>query len=91
MALDASTTGDASGGSTQGQLVGFSWRPIALGAVRKRTLACRRLSQKTLAQNIGTTRPRVKAFMNKNWQLGFLDYTGSLMFYRGLLSVTVRD
>ncbi len=52
MALDASITGDASG---------------------------------------GTTRPRVKAFMNKFWQLGFLDYTGAVMFYRGLLSVTVRD
>jgi hypothetical protein len=39
MALAASITADASGGSTQGQLVGSSWRPIALGAVRKRTLA----------------------------------------------------
>ena len=34
------------------------------------------ISQETLAEIIGTTRPRVSHFMNKFRKLGFIDYNG---------------
>src|ERR1700734_2409858 len=36
------------------------------------------ISQATLAEMIGTTRPRVTHFMNKFRQLGFIEYNGAL-------------
>jgi CRP-like cAMP-binding protein len=50
-----------------------------------------RISQETLADIIGTTRPRVNAFMNKFRKLGFIDYNGSLKVHNSLLSVVLHD
>jgi CRP/FNR family cyclic AMP-dependent transcriptional regulator len=50
-----------------------------------------KISQETLAEIIGTTRPRVNAFMNKFRKLGFIDYNGTLKVHNALLSVILRD
>jgi CRP-like cAMP-binding protein len=50
-----------------------------------------RISQETLAEIIGTTRPRVNAFMNKFRKLGFIDYNGGLKVHNSLLSVVLHD
>ena len=50
------------------------------------------ISQETLAEMIGTTRPRVSIFMNKFRKLGFIDYNGEgLEVHSSLLSVVLRD
>jgi CRP/FNR family transcriptional regulator, cyclic AMP receptor protein len=46
------------------------------------------ISQETLAEIIGTTRPRLNQFMNK---LGFIDYNGHLQVHSSLLGVLLRD
>jgi CRP/FNR family cyclic AMP-dependent transcriptional regulator len=50
-----------------------------------------KISQETLAEIIGTTRPRVSFFMNKFRKLGFIDYNGHLKVHSSLLSVVLRD
>jgi CRP/FNR family transcriptional regulator, cyclic AMP receptor protein len=50
-----------------------------------------KLSQETLAEIIGTTRPRVSLFMNKFRKLGFIEYNGHLMVHSSLLSVILHD
>jgi len=45
------------------------------------------MSQETLAEMIGTTRPRVNFFMNKFRKLGFIEYNGGLQINTSLLSV----
>jgi CRP/FNR family cyclic AMP-dependent transcriptional regulator len=49
------------------------------------------ISQETLAEIIGTTRPRVSHFMNKFRKLGFISYNGHLQVHSSLLSVVLRD
>jgi CRP/FNR family cyclic AMP-dependent transcriptional regulator len=49
------------------------------------------VSQATLAEMIGTTRPRVSHFMNKFRQLGFIEYNGTLKVHSSLLSVVLHD
>jgi CRP/FNR family cyclic AMP-dependent transcriptional regulator len=49
------------------------------------------ISQETLAEIIGTTRPRVSHFMNKFRKLGFITYNGHLQVHSSLLSVVLRD
>jgi CRP-like cAMP-binding protein len=49
------------------------------------------ISQETLAEIIGTTRPRVSHFMNKFRKLGFIAYNGHLQVHSSLLSVLLRD
>jgi CRP/FNR family cyclic AMP-dependent transcriptional regulator len=49
------------------------------------------ISQETLAEIIGTTRPRVSHFMNKFRKLGFISYNGHLQIHTSLLSVVLRD
>jgi CRP-like cAMP-binding protein len=49
------------------------------------------ISQETLAEIIGTTRPRVSQFMNKFRKLGFIDYNGHLLVHSSLLSVVLHD
>ena len=49
------------------------------------------VSQATLADMIGTTRPRVTHFMNKFRQLGFIEYNGALKVHSSLLSVILHD
>ena len=50
-----------------------------------------KISQETLAEMIGTTRPRVSFFMNKFRKLGFIEYNGRLQVHSSLLSVVLRD
>ena len=49
------------------------------------------ISQETLAEIIGTTRPRVSHFMNKFRKLGFISYNGHLEIHSSLLSVVLSD
>ena len=49
------------------------------------------ISQETLAEIIGTTRPRVSHFMNKFRRLGFISYNSHLQVHSSLLSVVLRD
>lgn len=50
-----------------------------------------KISQETLAEIIGTTRPRVSHFMNKFRKLGFISYNGTIKVNSSLLSVVLRD
>ena len=49
-----------------------------------------RLSQETLAEMIGTTRPRVSHFMNKFRKLGYIEYNGKLKVHPSLLNVVLH-
>lgn len=49
------------------------------------------ISQETLAEIIGTTRPRVSHFMNKFRKLGFIKYNGHLEIHSSLLSILLSD
>jgi len=50
-----------------------------------------KMSQETLAEMIGTTRPRVNFFMNKFRKLGFIKYNGGLQINTSLLSVVLHE
>lgn len=53
-----------------------------------------RISQETLAEIIGTTRPRVTLFMNKFRRLGFIKYdsgSGELLLNASLLGMVLRS
>ena len=50
-----------------------------------------KISQETLAEIVGTTRPRVSQFMNKFRKLGFIDYNGHLEVHSSLLSILLRE
>jgi CRP/FNR family cyclic AMP-dependent transcriptional regulator len=50
-----------------------------------------KISQETLAEIIGTTRPRVSHFMNKFRKLGFIEYNGHLHVHSSLLSVLLQE
>jgi CRP/FNR family transcriptional regulator, cyclic AMP receptor protein len=50
-----------------------------------------KVSQETLAEMIGTTRPRVNFFMNKFRKLGFIRYNGGLHINTSLLNVVLHD
>jgi CRP/FNR family cyclic AMP-dependent transcriptional regulator len=49
------------------------------------------LNQETLADMIGTTRPRVSFFMNKFRKLGFIDYNGKIEVHQSLLNSVLHD
>lgn len=50
-----------------------------------------KISQKTLADMVGTTRERVNFFMNKFTRLGFIEQNGKLKINRSLLSVVLHE
>ena len=50
-----------------------------------------KISQETLAEMVGTTRPRVSSFMNKFRKLGFIDYNGGLEVHSSLLTVVLHE
>jgi len=50
-----------------------------------------RISQETLLQIVGASRPRVSSFMNKFRRLGFIDYNGGLRVNSSLLRMALRD
>jgi CRP/FNR family transcriptional regulator, cyclic AMP receptor protein len=49
------------------------------------------ISQKTLAEMVGTTRSRVNFFMKKFQRLGFIDYKHGLKVNNSLLTVVLHD
>jgi CRP-like cAMP-binding protein len=55
---------------------------VNFGKDGKREPVIAKVSQKMLADMIGTTRSRVSHFMNKFRQLGYIDYNGTLEFVR---------
>jgi CRP-like cAMP-binding protein len=57
----------------------------------KTELVTTKISQETLADMIGTTRPRISFFMNKFRKLGLIEYNGDLKVHSSLLSVVLRD
>ena len=50
-----------------------------------------KISQETLAEIVGTTRPRVSFFMNRFRKLGFIHYNGCLKVHSSLLNVVLHD
>ncbi len=50
-----------------------------------------KISQNTLAEIVGTTRPRINFFMNKFRKLGFIDYRGDIHVRSSLLAVVLHD
>jgi CRP/FNR family transcriptional regulator, cyclic AMP receptor protein len=50
-----------------------------------------KISQKNLAEMIGTTRSRVSFFMNRFRKLGFIEYNGRIRVHKSLLSVVLHD
>jgi len=50
-----------------------------------------KMSHETLAEIVGTTRPRVSFFMSKFRKLGFVDYNGGLEVHSSLLNVVLHD
>lgn len=61
------------------------------GNMKKPEKIVPRVSQKTLAEMVGTTRSRVSFFMNKFRKLGFIKYNGGLQVNDSLLRVILRD
>ena len=49
------------------------------------------ISQETLAEMVGTTRPRVNFFMQKFQRLGFIDYTDGLKVNASRLAAVLHD
>jgi len=49
------------------------------------------ISQTTLAEMVGTTRPRINFFMNRFRKLGFIHYNGGLQVHSSLLNVVLHD
>jgi CRP/FNR family transcriptional regulator, cyclic AMP receptor protein len=50
-----------------------------------------KITQVTLAEMIGTTRPRVSFFMNRFRKLGFIEYNGLIKVHKSLLNVVLHD
>jgi CRP/FNR family cyclic AMP-dependent transcriptional regulator len=50
-----------------------------------------KISQKTLAEMVGTTRSRINVFMNKFKRLGFIEDNGELTINSSLLSVVLHE
>jgi CRP/FNR family transcriptional regulator, cyclic AMP receptor protein len=50
-----------------------------------------KVSQATLAEMVGTTRPRVSVFMNKFRKLGLINYNGDLEVHNSLLSMVLHE
>ena len=81
------------------QMFNFSEKRLArallllanFGADNKSIKTIAKVSQETLAEMIGTTRPRVNYFMNKFRKLGFVSYNGKLEIHSSLLSVVLND
>jgi CRP/FNR family cyclic AMP-dependent transcriptional regulator len=49
------------------------------------------ISQETLAEMVGTTRPRVNIFMNKFRKLGYIEYEGGLHINPSLVNVLMQE
>jgi CRP/FNR family transcriptional regulator, cyclic AMP receptor protein len=61
------------------------------GAVGESDKLLPKISQKALAEMIGTSRSRVNIFMNQFRKDGFIDYKGRIRVHRSLASVLLND
>jgi CRP/FNR family transcriptional regulator, cyclic AMP receptor protein len=61
------------------------------GKQTKSIEAVPKISQKTLAEMVGMTRPRVNYYLNKFRAQGFIDYNGELKVNRSMLLGVLRD
>jgi CRP-like cAMP-binding protein len=50
-----------------------------------------KVSQETLAEMSGTTRSRVRVFLDKFRELGFIHYNGTIQVHRALLNIVLYD
>src|SRR5216684_5376573 len=50
-----------------------------------------KISQETLAEMVGTTRPRISFFMNKFRKLGLINYNGQIEVHSSLLNVVLHE
>jgi CRP/FNR family cyclic AMP-dependent transcriptional regulator len=50
-----------------------------------------KVTQKVLAEMVGTTRSRVNFFMNRFRELGFIEYDGDIRVHQSLLNVVLHD
>lgn len=50
-----------------------------------------KISHQTLAEMIGTTRPRVSYFMNRFRKLGFISYNGHIEVHKSLLNLVLHE
>jgi CRP-like cAMP-binding protein len=57
----------------------------------KTEIAIPKISQGTLAEMVGTTRPRINFFMNRFRKLGFVRYNGEIEVHSSLLNVVLHD
>jgi CRP/FNR family cyclic AMP-dependent transcriptional regulator len=49
------------------------------------------ITQETLAEMVGTTRPRVSFFMNRFRKLGLIEYNGRIRVHRSLVNVILHN
>jgi CRP-like cAMP-binding protein len=61
------------------------------GTDRKPTPIDASINQATLAEMIGTTRPRVSFFLNKFRKLGLISYNGKIEVHRALLNAVLFE
>jgi CRP/FNR family transcriptional regulator, cyclic AMP receptor protein len=61
------------------------------GKEGKQEVVIPKISQETLAEMVGTTRPRVSFFMNRFRKLGFIHYNGRIEVHSSLLSVVLHS
>lgn len=50
-----------------------------------------KINQATLAEMVGTTRPRISFFMNKFRKLGLIDYNGHIEVHKSLLNAVLHE
>jgi len=58
---------------------------------KEETALIQPISQESLASMIGSTRPRVNAFLSRFRKLGFIEYNGRIRVHKSLLTVFLRD
>jgi CRP-like cAMP-binding protein len=56
----------------------------------KSELVLPKVSHETLAEMVGTTRPRISSFMNKFRKLGFIEYNGGLNVHSSLINILLH-
>ena len=61
------------------------------GKARETENVVPKISQDALAEMIGTTRARIRVFMNRFRQLGLIEYKGGLRVHSSLLSIVLHD
>lgn len=77
--------------SSEKRLAGILLRLAKAAQQSERKSALIKVSQRTLAEMVGTTRSRVSYFMNSFRSRGFIDYNGSVRVHPALLEFLTGD